>query len=227
MDYDGFHQMVLGANLVPIKKGSLENINDHKLRGYDLNTHAALSTIMTKNYKDRQDLLDSYAELYQKEDDWNRVPKTQSEFEKYFLSKLKTNEDRFKYILNIPISHVTTIFEKDVNSELLVQILNVFEAVITDRLEMKEEQKIIDQDEGEGEDSETKTPDMSNTQEADNALFSYIGDFVNLIAKSEGFDFCVCFLSDKDKQIVKDICNGLMQFEYPDIDSIKKSYEIE
>ena len=24
MDYDGFHQMVLGANLIPIKKGSIE-----------------------------------------------------------------------------------------------------------------------------------------------------------------------------------------------------------
>lgn len=26
MDYDGFHQMVLGANLKPLKKGSVESI---------------------------------------------------------------------------------------------------------------------------------------------------------------------------------------------------------
>jgi hypothetical protein len=26
MDYDNFHQMVLGANLKPIKKGAVENI---------------------------------------------------------------------------------------------------------------------------------------------------------------------------------------------------------
>ena len=221
MDYDNFHQMVLGANLIPVKAGSLENINDNKLRSSDLNTHAALSTIMSKNYKDREDLLTKYADLYKQEEELKRVPKSQNEFEKYFMSKLKTNEERFKYILNVPISQVATIFKADVNSDLLVHILNVFHAVITDRLQMKEEQK------SKGDDVDADKENMADNQAADNALFSYMGDFMNLIAKSTGFDFVVCFFSDKDKQSVKDICNGLEQFEYPNIDQIKKSYEIE
>ena len=82
MDYDGFHQMVLGANLIPIKKGSIDSITINRLRGYDLNTHAALSEILTKNYKDKQEVLDGYISQYQLEDELKRVPKSQSEFEK-------------------------------------------------------------------------------------------------------------------------------------------------
>ena len=48
MDYDDFHQMVLGANLVPIKKGSLDTIGDKQIRWHGMNTHAALSDIMSK-----------------------------------------------------------------------------------------------------------------------------------------------------------------------------------
>lgn len=179
MDYDGFHQMVLGANLVPIKSGSLSEISNDRTRWHGLNTHAALSEIMTKNYEDKQELLEKYADMYRLEEDLKRVPRSQNEFDKYFVSKLKTTEERFKYILNIPISEVSNIFKSDVNSELLVQVLNVFIDVIKDRLQMKDETNEEPQDE----------KPTSETQNADLALFSYIGDFMNLVGQSGGFDF--------------------------------------
>ena len=168
MDYDGFHQMVLGANLLPIKKGSLEGIHDSRLRWHGMNTHAALSNIMSQNYKDKEEILESYLDQYKKEEELNRIPKSQAEFEKYFCSKLKTSEEKFKYILNIPISEVGNIFQKEVNSELLVQVLKVFREVISDRLGMEEE---------------------GEKGNRDKALFYFIGDFLNLVGKSEGFDF--------------------------------------
>ena len=79
---------------------------------------------------------------------------------------------------------------------------------------------------------EETTEDEASTEENsidpanDIALFSYIGDFIKLISKSEGFDFWVCFMSDKDKEIIVDICSGLQQFGYPDIEEIKVAYEI-
>lgn len=220
MDYDNFHQMVLGANLVPVKKGSLENINDNKLRSHGLNTHAALQEIISKNYQNKEGLLEKYKEMYKKEEDLARVPKSQSEFEKYFVSKLKTNEERFKYMLNIPISDVSTIFARDVNPELLSKILEVFHAVVKDRLEMKQEETT------EKEDSNTsETEGIAQTESADSALFSYIGDFMKLVAKSEGFDFCVCFLNQKEN--IKDICEGLQHFGYPEVEIVKKAYEVE
>lgn len=145
---------------------------------------------------------------------------------KTVLSKLTNYLTLFRYILNIPISEVSNIFKSDVNSDLLVQILKVFHAVITDRIEMNEELKAeIDPSEAEGDDTQTEQH-MADNKEADSALFSYIGDFVNLIAKSDGFDFCVWFLGDKDKEIITQIWTGLEQFEYPDIEQIKSSYQI-
>jgi hypothetical protein len=49
MDYDGFHQMVLGANLLPIKKGSVENIF-RKQTDTPLNFHASYSKITGAGY---------------------------------------------------------------------------------------------------------------------------------------------------------------------------------
>lgn len=134
---------------------------------------------------------------------------------RYFLSKLKTSESRFRYILNVPISEVSNIFAKDVNSELLIQILKVFAEVIADRLVMKQEQMENESVE------ETKAGDDNDT-----ALFSFIGDFITLIAKSEGFDFCVCFLGDAEKQTISEICNGLAEFGYTEVEAIKTAFEL-
>ncbi|CAI2379102.1 unnamed protein product [Moneuplotes crassus] len=210
MDYDGFHQMVLGANLIPIKKGSLDSIGDRQMKWHGMNTHAALTDILNKNYKDKADILDSYVDLFKKEEELKRVPKTQSEFEKYFCSKLKTSEDRFKYILNIPISEAGTIFSSEVNSELLVQILKVFQEVISDRIQMQNDENSTEENESTGK-----------------VIFTYIGDFMNVIGQSEGFDFCVCFLGDEEKDIVAQICTQLAEIEYPDVGKIKEAYQIE
>jgi len=132
MDYDGFHQMVLGANLIPIKQGSLDNINDYQVKGHDLNTHAALTDIISKNYGS-EIKLSAPSRLAE---DLERVPKSQTEFEKFFVNKLseqcgKTAEDRFRYMINIPITEIATIFDKEVGPDLLAQILATFSEVVS------------------------------------------------------------------------------------------------
>ena len=47
-----------------------------------MNTHAALSEILSKNYKDKQEALDGLIFQYQNEDAINLAPTSQSEFEK-------------------------------------------------------------------------------------------------------------------------------------------------
>ena len=44
MDYDGFHQMVLGANLKTVKRGAIESIFTGQ-SGAPLNPHAAYASI--------------------------------------------------------------------------------------------------------------------------------------------------------------------------------------
>lgn len=191
MDYDNFHQMVLGANLLPIQKGSIEQIGDKRMKWHGLNTHAALTDIMNKNYKDKKDVLEGYIDLFKQQEELKRVPKSQNEFEKFFLSKLKGSEERFRYILNIPISEVANIFKSDVNSELLVHILNVFSEVISDRIQMHSELQSSSPEEAK-EDQKEDQKDESEAEvrkREDLALFSYIGDFMRIISESEGFDF--------------------------------------
>jgi len=72
-----------------------------------------------------------------------------------------------------------------------------------------------------------KEGDEANTHSSlDTVLFSFIGDFINIVGKSQGFGFCVWFLSEKDKQIVNEICLFLEKMQYPEVPSIKKAYEL-
>ena len=70
---------------------------------------------------------------------------------------------------------------------MLIQVLNVFKEVIQDRREMEKE--------------EDKEGSVNN----DLPLFSYIGDFMNVIGETEGFDFCIIFFGDKEKKCIEDI----------------------
>ena len=53
MDYDGFAQMVLGANLKPIKSGSAVNIYDPYQGANKMNPHANLQGIISQNYTEK------------------------------------------------------------------------------------------------------------------------------------------------------------------------------
>ena len=53
MDYDNFAQMVLGANLKPIKQGAAINIFDPYQGANKMNPHANLQDIIGKNYSEK------------------------------------------------------------------------------------------------------------------------------------------------------------------------------
>jgi hypothetical protein len=84
MDYDNFRQMVLGANLIPMKKGQVENIHNMSATA-PINSTAQIRVTMDKGYDESavKDL------LMMGETDSLKAPFNSAEFEKMFLRKLK------------------------------------------------------------------------------------------------------------------------------------------
>ena len=81
MDYDNFHQMVLGANLKPIKKGDFININ----------SQTKALNLITKNSNPEVEV----PEIQITEEKYIK-PGNQDEFYKYITKVLKTPEEQFK-----------------------------------------------------------------------------------------------------------------------------------
>ena len=83
MDYDNFHQMVLGANLKPIKKGDFINVN----------SQARVLNLVSKNKEPEVSIPDIKIE-----EEKNVEPRNQEEFDKQFTKRLNIPLDKFKYL---------------------------------------------------------------------------------------------------------------------------------
>lgn len=122
MDYDGFHQMVLGANLKTVKEGQVSNIKD--LRDKDefiaLNSHAKLQNIMTSNYEDPTEKI-QIQELKQLAKNQKKnvniaMPKNESEFQKYYMKE----EDKLAYLMSVSEEVYLKIYQRPINSDLFL-----------------------------------------------------------------------------------------------------------
>eukprot|EP00826_Nyctotherus_ovalis_P061862 TRINITY_DN8850_c0_g2_i2.p1 TRINITY_DN8850_c0_g2~~TRINITY_DN8850_c0_g2_i2.p1 ORF type:complete len:244 (+),score=42.26 TRINITY_DN8850_c0_g2_i2:26-733(+) len=82
MDYDNFHQMVLGANLKPIKKGDFMNVTSQK----------KVLNLVSKNTEPEVII----PELKIEEEKFVE-PRNQEEFDKYFSKRLDTPLDKFRF----------------------------------------------------------------------------------------------------------------------------------
>ena len=85
MDYDGFHQMVLGANLFPIKKGAIDTIYRESNWENNINHTATYKGIVEKGYDETivKNTLDIKLE------ESLNAPKNSEEFEKFVMKKCR------------------------------------------------------------------------------------------------------------------------------------------
>ena len=99
MDYDGFRQMVLGANLLPIKKGEATFIYKNKGVEGNINHVASFNAIAHAHYEDRgfdEEVIKRTLELNQTDN--LSPPESFREFEKFLCTKLKDPLQRYTYM---------------------------------------------------------------------------------------------------------------------------------
>jgi len=113
MDYDGFHQMVLGANLKPIKKGDGINVTSNKGRAFNL----CLSNSQIKT--------DTPIIVTKIEEEKISAPRNQEEFDKMFSKKLVKNEEKYKYLKEFGLKLFGKLFSGEVDSELFLRIIKL------------------------------------------------------------------------------------------------------
>ena len=125
MDYDNFHQMVLGANLKTIKKGSVENIF-RKQSDTPLNSLATQRIINGEGYD--EDAVKGFLQI--KLEESLQAPNSPQEFEKFFTKKIQEPMQRYTYMRLMPLEHYRSIFIGDFDSELLIKIFLTFNQVV-------------------------------------------------------------------------------------------------
>jgi hypothetical protein len=121
MDYDGFRQMVLGANLKPIKAGEATTIVKG-FNGSPMNFIASYNSITKIGYDEevvRRTLSIGMDEKLE-------APRSQEEFEKYFVKKFKDAMQRYTYLRLVDLDHYRKVFIGDFDSELLIKIIQTF-----------------------------------------------------------------------------------------------------
>ena len=120
MDYDGFHQMVLGANLMPLKRGDAENI--FKSANTPMNSIASYNQVTQRGYD--EEAVKNFLQI--KLDEQLAAPRSQQEFEKYFGSKFQDPMQRYTYLRLMDMENYPKIFMGEFDSELLIKIFQTF-----------------------------------------------------------------------------------------------------
>eukprot|EP00826_Nyctotherus_ovalis_P061863 TRINITY_DN8850_c0_g2_i5.p1 TRINITY_DN8850_c0_g2~~TRINITY_DN8850_c0_g2_i5.p1 ORF type:complete len:272 (+),score=90.64 TRINITY_DN8850_c0_g2_i5:26-817(+) len=114
MDYDNFHQMVLGANLKPIKKGDFMNVTSQK----------KVLNLVSKNTEPEVII----PELKIEEEKFVE-PRNQEEFDKYFSKRLDTPLDKFRYMRMYGMKKFEKLFKGDIDCEMFMRMVKVMIAV--------------------------------------------------------------------------------------------------
>jgi len=128
MDYDGFSQMVLGANLFPVKSGAASNIFKP--------TYGASIVNATVSYQQTVDRLGGTSIGFNEEvvrntldmadDESLHAPKNAEEFEKFVTKKCKDSMQRYTYMRLVNLDHFRTIFTRELDPELLLLLVKTF-----------------------------------------------------------------------------------------------------
>ena len=128
MDYDGFAQMVLGANLRPLKAGAAASIFDPTQGGNKMNPHANLQNIMSKNYQENAGYNEEVirATLAIANDEELHEPANQEEFEKFITRKCGDSMQRYTYMRLINADHYPKMFKREFSSELFLLLVRTF-----------------------------------------------------------------------------------------------------
>lgn len=185
MDYDNFRQMVLGANLMPSKKGALvemvdnhparENISYHSMTRIigDRTNQAAAEAMLIENGFD----LEVVRETLQMQESENlHAPRNQEEFEKFVSKKCTDSMQRYTYMRLVSQEHYKTLFTREFDSDLLLLLMKTFKEQVFENEE------------------------FNNTTEHTFILF-----LLDLISKTPNFSFVLSFLEEKQLAEMKEI----------------------
>ena len=135
MDYDNFRQMVLGANLFPLKSGSTANIlnqNSH-LKRINFNATEAYNKIVARgdnNVGFNEEVVRNTLKL--NDTDKFEAPRTPQELERYLTKKCQDSMQRYIYLRVISFEHFCNIFNNcELDTDLLMILVNTFNEQVT------------------------------------------------------------------------------------------------
>ena len=149
MDYDGFRQMVLGANLFPLKSGATASIvaYDKNIARTNFNATDAYRLIAHKNDSEKgydEDCVKNTLNLTSS--DQIIAPKSPCELERYLAKKCQDSLQRYIYLRVISFEHYCQIFEKqEVETDLLLLLCKTFDEQVVDNVAFNnaEEQEFV------------------------------------------------------------------------------------
>ena len=139
MDYDGFRQMVLGANLKPVKAGAATEI--YKREGYEGNINHVATYNQIIGLSSDEDGMIGYDEevvrrtLELSQSDKLNPPENSREFEKFLVAKLKDPLQRYTYMRLINFEQIEAIFTEEFDAEVFLVIVDTFTKMVIDNAE--------------------------------------------------------------------------------------------
>ena len=126
MEYDGFRQMVLGANLKPSKAGQITSIYQGTTVEGNINPIASFNAV--NNFQEGigydEEVVRRTLELNGTEE--LKSPESGEVFEKYLTKKLKETFQRYIYMRLIDFSQFGEIFKSEFDAEVLLIIIGIF-----------------------------------------------------------------------------------------------------
>lgn len=127
MDYDGFRQMVLGANLKPMKSGQIPNMYSHMPDQGNINPIATFNNIAHNEEEIRgfnEEVVKLTLQL--QEHETLKPPENVGQFEKFFCKKCKDPMQRYTYMRLIDFSHYVAIIVAEFDAEMFLAVVDTF-----------------------------------------------------------------------------------------------------
>ena len=181
MEYDGFAQMVLGANLKPSKAGQITSIYQGKTLDGNINPIASYNAI--NNFQEGEVGYDE--EVVRRTLELNgaeelKAPETGEIFEKFLTKKLKETYQRYIYMRLIDFSQFEAIFKREFDAEVLLIIIGIF----TDQV--------------------LNNPTFNNYDEQ-----KFIARFLSCVGCTPKFEFTLDFLEECDREKIRYVIDNL------------------
>jgi hypothetical protein len=126
MDYDGFRQMVLGANLKPMKKDQASMIFDVRNTESSINHTATYARIVSEDGTVGYDEEAVRGTLQLGDKDQLEPPTSAEAFDKFLCKKLTDAHQRYIYMRLLDFSVYLRLFVNEIDPEIFIMMTNTF-----------------------------------------------------------------------------------------------------
>ena len=181
MEYDGFRQMVLGANLKPSKAGQITSIYLNKTVDGNINpiaTYNAINNFQEGDVGYDEEVVRLTLDMTGAEE--LKSPETGEIFEKFLTKKLKQTYQRYIYMRLIDFDQFAEIFKREFDAEVLLIIVGIF----TDQV--------------------LNNPAFNTYDEQ-----KFIARFLSCVGETPKFDFTLDFLEECDREKIRYVIDNL------------------